>query len=205
MNPRMGYAALVLGTFLVVAAPGRALADGCDPLDVACLAEGVDPDEVVADPVGAVTDVLDGSEETIDPVVEPVLDLVDDLLGGGGIVEPPVGGGPDGRSSGPGTRVAGRDDSRTVAPSPPTPTALGRESVRPSTLIGSAIGATRPVVTNVAPDRFEGFVGAAVRGLLLVLVLFGLTVGFVLFQDRLDRNDPKITRSPPRAETVTFG
>ena len=205
MTTRTGYAAFALGAVLVVSAPGVVLAGDCDLLDAACAVDAVDPDEVLDDPVGSVTDTLDDPEETIQPVVEPILEVVDDLLGGGGIVEPPVGGGPAGRSSGPGTRVEGREGARTGEPSPPASTAVGREAAGPPTLIGTAIGDSRPVVTNVAPDRFDGFVGAAVRGLLLALVLFGLTVGFVLFQDRLDRNDPKLARSPPRAETVTFG
>lgn len=208
MTARTGYAALALGTVLVVSAPGVVLAGDCDPLDAVCAVDAVDavdPDEVLNDTVGSVTDGLDDPEETIEPVVEPVLELVDQLLGGGGIVEPPAGDGPGARSSGPGTKVEGREGSRTQERSPSASTAVRRESARPPTLIGTAIGDTRPVVTNVAPDRFDGFVGAAVRGLLLALVFFGLTVGFVLFQDRLDRNDPKLAWSPPRAETVTFG
>ena len=205
MTTRKGCAVLVLAAILAVAVPSVVLAEDCDPLDAACALAAVDPDEVLDDPVGSVTDALDDPEGTIDPVVDPVLDLIDDLLGGGGIVEPPVGGGPGGRSSGSGTRVEGREGSGTAERTTPSPTALGRESVRPPTLIGTAIADSRPFVTNVAPDRFDGFVGAAVRGLLLVLVLFGLTLGFVLFQDRLDRNDPKLARSPSRAEVVTFG
>jgi hypothetical protein len=48
-------------------------------------------------------------------------------------------------------------------------------------------------------------IDAAVRGLLLLAVLFGLAVGFVVMQSRLDRRDPRLAAASPQAEMVTFG
>jgi hypothetical protein len=38
----------------------------------------------------------------------------------------------------------------------------------------------------------------------VVGVLFGTSVGFLLIQQRLDRNDPKVVEAPLQPETVTF-
>lgn len=199
----MRTATILLGGALMVWIPGFALADGCDVSDAACVVDGVSPG-IVDEPIDTVVDTLDGTQEVIEPVVVPILDLVDDLLGGG-IVDPPGGDGPGAHGSGSGQSVSGRGGAgASEEPSPTAPTAIARESARPLTLIGSAISGTRPEVTNPAPDGLDGLVEGAVRGLLLVVVLFGVTVAFVLLQDRLDRNDPKLTRAPLRAEIVTF-
>jgi hypothetical protein len=209
-------ATAVVGTLslLVLASPAPALADDvCLPLTAACTTDTitVDPDEGADDPIGTIVDVVDGAEDTtdptVDPVVDPVLDVVDDVLNGGDIVDPPGGDGPRGHRSGPGTKVQGderqRQDPRTTAP---RPGALAREAFRPpGPIIGSAASGVRPPVgPHGSPGRLDGIVEGAVRGLLLLAVLFGVTVGFVVVQGRLDRNDPKLIGAPVRTEIVTF-
>jgi len=209
-------ATVVVGTLslLVPASPAPAIAaDECLSLTAACATDTitVDPDEVVDDPIGTVVDVVDGAEDTTDPVVDPVLDVVDDVLGGGDVLPPPGGSGPRDHESGPGTKGPGRSgrerSSDEPRVSPPGPGVLSREALRPPvTLIGSAANGSRPTIApHGSPGRFDGFIEGAVRGLLLLSVLFGITVAFVLIQGRLDRNDPKLASAPVRAEIVTFG
>ena len=47
-------------------------------------------------------------------------------------------------------------------------------------------------------------IGAVARSLLIVLALFGLTLAFAAIQDRLDRNDPRLSLAPIRSDLVTF-
>jgi hypothetical protein len=202
---------VVLGALflLALASPARADVGSCLALDQDCLEDLVntDPNEALDDPVGTVVDLVDGAEDTTDPVVDPVKDIVDDALNGGDPVLPPGGDGPGAHDSGPGTQVDGRDRARQDPRSPAgPPTALSREAFAPlPTLIGSAATGTRPpVAPHGSPGRFEGFVEGAVRGLLLLAMLFGVTVGFVVAQGRMDRNDPKLVAAPVRTEMVTF-
>jgi hypothetical protein len=136
------------------------------------------------------------------------LDVVDDVLNGGDIVLPPGGDGPRDHDGGPGAKGPGPDgsshDPRTTAA---RPSALAREALRPAQpIIGSAAsGSIPPVAPHGSPGRLEGFVEGAVRGLLLLAALFGVTLGFVMVQGWLDRNDPKLIGAPVRTEIVTFG
>lgn len=199
-------AAVVVVCAATVMAPVAALADepcllpvGCD-LPVA-LPE-VDPDDVVKDPIGVVDEVVDDAEETVRPIVDPVLDLVDDVLGGDDPVDPPGGGGGDGH----GTEVEGRTGARgptTDRLGPRSPNPLDRESTRPPTLIGSAVSGSRPLV-GPTPGGPGGVIGAALRGFLLLAILFGVAIGFVVLQSRLDRRDPGLTAAPTTPEVVTF-
>jgi hypothetical protein len=209
MNRKIATAVVGTLSLFVLASPAPALADdACLPLTAGCSNDTitVDPDEVVDDPLGAVVDMVDGAEDTTDPVVDPVLDVVDDVLSGGDIVDPPGGDGPRGHGSGPGTKVQRderqrQDRERTL----PRPGALAREALRPpEPIIGSAASGVRPPVgPHGSPG--DGFVEGALRGLLLLAVLFGVAVGFVMVQGRLDRNDPKLIGAPVRTEIVTFG
>jgi hypothetical protein len=208
MNRKIAKVAVGTLSLLVLASPAPALADDvCLPLTAGCSNDTitVDPD----DPIGAVVDVVDGADTT-DPVVDPVLDVVDDLLNGGGIVEPPGGDGPRDHVSGPGTKDEGREGPRRDARPTPTagrPSGLSRAAFgQPEPIIGSAAsGSVPPIAPHGSPGRREGLVEGAVRGLLLLAVLFGVTVGFVMVQGRLDRNDPKLIGAPVRTEIVTFG
>jgi hypothetical protein len=217
MNRKIATVAVGTLSLLVLASPAPALADDvCLPLTAGCSNDTitVDPDEALDDPIGTVVDVVDGAEDTTDPVgdpvVDPVLDVVDDLLNGGGIVEPPGGDGPRDHVSGPGTKDEGREGPRHDARPTPTagrPSGLSRAAFgQPEPIIGSAAsGSIPPVAPHGSPGRLDGFLEGAVRGLLLLAVLFGVTVGFVMVQGRLDRNDPKLVGAPVRTEIVTFG
>ena len=202
---------VVLGalSMLVLASPARADVGSCLQLNPNCLDDIVatDPDEVVDDPVGSVVDLVDGAEDTTDPVVDPVLDVVDDVLNGVDPVVPPGGDGPGAHEGGPGQKVDRRERSRQDPGLPVAgPSALAREAFAPTeTIIGSAAaGIDPPLAPRGSPGRSDGIVEGAVRGLLLLAVLFGLTVGFVMVQGRMDRNDPKLITAPVRTEIVTF-
>jgi hypothetical protein len=195
---------VVLSALLIAWSPGVARADDCGPLDVDCLVGTLEPDGALDDPIGAVDDTLDGAEDAVDTVVDPVLEIVGDLLGGGGIVDPPGGDEPGGHTAGPGTRVGGTGGAGPAG-SPLRPSAIAREAARPLTVIGAAINGSRPAVPSPPPDRFDGLLEGAVRGLLLMAILVGLTLAFLVVQGRLDRNDPKLARAPLRPEVVTFG
>jgi hypothetical protein len=195
---------IVFSILVVGWSPGVALADDRGPFDVDCLVDTLEPDLSLDDPIGPVTDTLDGAGDAVDPIVDPVLEVVEGLLGGGGIVDPPGGDDPGGHTAGPGKRVDGTDEAEP-ADTPAGPSAIARESARPLTLIGTAISGSRPAAPTPPPDRFDGLVEGAVRGLLLMAILFGLTLVFVVVQGRLDRTDPKLARAPLRPEVVTFG
>jgi hypothetical protein len=205
--------AVMLGTLcvLLLTSPAQALADECALLDLDCVDDTVpnDPDEVLDDPVGTIVGVVDGAEDDVDPVVDPVRDIVDDVLNdGGGIVEPPIGDGPGTHTAGRGGGSRGQDPAGSERGTPSAgPTAGFRESFAPPrTVIGSAAAGTAPALPRRnPPGMLDGFVEGAVRGLLLLAVLLGITVGFVALQGRLDRNDPKLLAAPVRTEIVTFG
>jgi hypothetical protein len=210
MKRRIGIALIAASWALILSSPAPAAATDCTSLLGTCATDTItiDPEDALDDPVDTVLDTIDGAEDTTDPVVDPVLDEVDDVLGGGGIVDPPGGEGPAEHRAGPGATVSGREGSTDRPGQSPTgTTALVRESTRPPvTFIGSAASGTRPPLPpHGAPGRFDGVIEGAVRGLLLLLVLFGVTIGFVLIQGRLDRNDPRLAGAPVRAEVVTFG
>ena len=208
---KMCLVAVMAGCLLVL--PSAAFADEPCLLPVGCAAPldldlALDPDGAVDDPVGTVTDVVGGAEETVEPVVGPVRDLIDDVLGGEDPVEPPGDGPGDGRGTVVEGRTGSRDPSAGRDPSAergPFFDGLVREDLRPDTLIGSAASGTRPIVGPAGVPGGPGVVvGAALRGLLLLAVLFGIAVGFVLVQSRIDRRDPRLAESPARAELVTF-
>ena len=66
----------------------------------------------------------------------------------------------------------------------------------------------RPTADTQPSDRHGDPLGraaaAVARSLLVVGVLFGTSVGFLLIQQRLDRNDPKLVEAPLQPEIVTF-
>jgi hypothetical protein len=212
MSRKIAIAAIGTLSLLVLSAPPPAIADECGSLLAACATDTapVDPEDALDDPVGTIVDTVDGADDTVPPVVDEVVDVVDDLPGGG-IVGPPGGEGPGDHGGGLDPRVAGRE-GRAPEPVSRTPssslgTASTREAARPPvTILGSAAsGERRSVPPHGAPGRFGELIEGAVRGLLLLAVLFGVTVGFVLLQGRLDRSDPKLAVAPARAEVVTFG
>lgn len=52
--------------------------------------------------------------------------------------------------------------------------------------------------------RVGAAIGAVARSLAIVVALFGLTLAFAAIQDRLDRNDPRLSLAPIRSDVVTF-
>jgi hypothetical protein len=194
---------------LLLSAAGPALADEhCDPLDLACTVGPItgDPGELVDDPDGMLRDTIGRVADATDPIVQPILDAVDELLGGGGIVDPP-GGGTGGNRVAPdppgGRRPSG--DRGSVGSGAAGATALVREATSPPETIISAASGSRPSVPNGSGERSDGVVTGAVQSLVIVMVLFGIAVGFVLLQDRIDRRDPKLALAPLEPEVVTFG
>jgi hypothetical protein len=204
---------------LVLTGPLAAVADeSCAPLGVSCqLGVVIDP---AADPgpldeiAGPVDDIVGEVEDRIDPVVDGVQELIDDVLGGGGIIDPPVidppvidppGGGDRGSDHDAGPGTGGPDDARARSTSPGDPAIVVTTAAREggsATDISARNGARGTPVGSALPPG--GIVQAAITGTLLLLGLFVVSVGFVLFQDHLDRSDPKLAIAPVRAETVAF-
>jgi hypothetical protein len=208
---RTSIAVLGILTVAVVLSPGQvALADGCDLLDLGCTIDAgvpTDAGEVVDDVTGTVDDVLGTAEDPAEPVVDPVIDVVEDVLGGGGTIEPPGGEDPgDGPTERPGS---GSDRERDRSPAGGAPTG-------PTALLRDPVATTAPAATTTSISAISGearstdrggsggFVADALRGVMLMAVLFAISIGFVLVQDLLDRNDPKLAVAAVRPEVVTF-
>ncbi|HEX6581107.1 MAG TPA: hypothetical protein VF195_09580 [Actinomycetota bacterium] len=213
----VGRSTLVVMSTMAIVATGAATAQAaCPVLDPLCVVEEAVDDGVglVDDTVGGietpVDDVLDPLEEVVDPVVDTIFGTVDDVIGGGGgeQPEPPEGIGSDDGAQ-PGVHQGG--------PGPSGPP--GRETVD---IVGPRVherpeigGVFAPVVAprpdadaTGSPMEGSGRVGVAIgavaRSLAIVLALFGLTLGFAAIQDRLDRNDPRLSLAPIRSDLVTF-
>ena len=188
----------------------------CPPQDAVCLGEitAGTGQGVVNDTIGHVDapgdDIVAPVSDAVDPVMGGVVDRVNDLLDGAGVDPPdPIGGGggggthhPPGEGS-PGTsrhdpRHGGTTNGRIPgvlglhgstgsghAPLDPTPSVVRDPDLASSDRLGAA---------------FEG----VARSLAIVLTLFGLAVGFVAIQDRLDRNDPRLALAPVESDIVEF-
>ena len=213
----IGRSTLVVMSIIVIVATGAASAQAaCPVLDPLCAIEDAVDDGVglVEDTVGGietpVDDVLDPLAEVVDPVVDTIFGTVDDVIGGGGREqpEPPGGAGDDGGAQ-PGVHQGGPEPS--VRPDRGTVDITGpRVYERPE--IGRVfppVVAPRPIADATgSPVEGSGRVGAAIgavaRSLAIVLALFGLTLGFAAIQDRLDRNDPRLSLAPIRSDVVTF-
>jgi hypothetical protein len=197
----------LLGAFTVIAAgtvillPSMAVAEeACAPSDAVCVVEtlpsgSTEPAERVA---GSVTDTVDRAGDEPDRLLGRVVAVVDDVLGDGAVVDPPGSGGTGedpGDPSGP---------SRSTSDPGAGPTATIRESVAPVRTVISAASGARPVPRHRSPGSVGGIIEEAVRSLVLLLVFLGFAVGFVLLQDRVDRNDPRLGAAPARADLITF-
>jgi hypothetical protein len=192
---------------LSIAAP--ALADEpCPPLDLTCVVDGV-----VDEGGQLVDDVTDPIGDTTDPVVRPILDRVHDVLNGGDPTDPPGGHGTSGGGGSgaerPGTGVVGWPPHGEGATdhgggSVPTPHVRMLHHVR-TTRTSVEV---RPTVDPLPSDRHGDSLGraaaAVAQSLLAVGVLFGISLGFLVIQQRLDRKDPKLVEAPLQPEIVTF-
>jgi hypothetical protein len=213
----IGRSTLVVMSTIAIVGTGTAPAHAACPVsDPLCVVDDTVDDGVglVEDMVGGietpVDDVLDPLEEVVDPVVDTILGTVDDVIGGGGGEQPPPPGGEgDGGGARPGAHQggpapAGRPDRMTVDVVGP------RVHERPEIgWLSAPVVAPRPVAegTGSLPEgsgRVGAAIGAVARSLVIVLALFGLTLAFAAIQDRLDRNDPRLSLAPIRSDVVTF-
>ena len=200
---------VVISTFAIVAAGAAMAQAACPVLDPLCVIE-----ETVDDGVGLVEDTVRGIEtpvddEVVSPVVDTIFGTVDDVIGGGGEEQPgPPGGTGHGGGAQPGVHQGGpepseRPDRGMVDIAGP------RAHERPELGRVFAPVVPRPIADATgSPVEGSGRVGVAIgavaRSLLIVLALFGLTLAFAAIQDRLDRNDPRLSLAPIRSDVVTF-
>jgi hypothetical protein len=187
---------------LTLASP--ALADGsCPTLDPACLVEGA-----VSDAGDTVGEIVDPVDEATRPVVERVLEEIDQILGGGGSVDPPGGGG--GNDDGPGVRGdtggttgGGRERDGLLAPGS---SRITSQQVFDGTASGQDVFIRpRADLPGSGPGGgLGGVLAGAARSTLVVLVLLGVALAFVVIQNRLDRNDPKLALAQVRPDALRF-
>jgi hypothetical protein len=188
---------------VVLAITPPALADEpCSIVDLTCVVE-----EAAEDAEGIIDEITDPVDDTTDPIVQPILDEVDAILGRGGLVDPPDGGGGGGGGggsnggggSGPG---AGHGGSR-----PPISSTTTQQQIFDPAL-GASPGVARPRGVEDAQPVSSGGIGpiltGAARSVLLLLVLLGISLGFVLIQDRLDRNEPKLALARISPDVLGF-
>lgn len=195
-----------------IAAAGVSVAHAtCPPLDLVCLGgETVDTGRgQVDDTIGPIDT---PGDETIAPVTDatdPVLSEIKDRLGEVGVDPPDPIGGRGGGTHPPGPGVG---DTSNHAPRHDgaahrrTPGLGPRGSTGPG-YASSAEGSSGAVLRDPDPasgDRFGAALEGVARSLAIVLALFGLAVGFVAIQDRLDRNDPRLALAPVESDTVEF-
>lgn len=207
---------VVLSTITIVATGAASAQAACPALDPLCVIEDTVDDGVglVEDTVGGietpVDDVLDPLDEVVDPVVDTIFGTIDDVIGGGGGEQPePPGAGGGGGGAQPGAHRGGpeptgrpdRDMTDIVGPRIHERPEIGR--------VFAPVVAPPPIADATgSPVEGSGRVGAAIgavaRSLAIVVALFGLTLAFAAIQDRLDRNDPRLSLAPIRSDVVTF-
>jgi hypothetical protein len=189
----------------------------CPPLDLVCLGEEtVDTGQGVGDDTIGPIDTP--GDETVapvtdltDPVLSEIQDRLDEILGEVGVDPPPdpIGGGGGGGThpTGPGGGDRSNHTNRPDRAAHRRAPGLGPHG---SSVLGYVSSTEDPSGTVLRdPDRASGErLGAAIEGvarsLAIVLALFGLAVGFVAIQDRLDRNDPRLALASVESDIVEF-
>ena len=207
---------VVMSTIAIVATGAASAQAACPLLDPLCLVEETVDDGVglVEDTVGAietpVDDVLDPVDEVVDPIVDTIFGTVDDVIDGVGGEQPePPGGTGNGGGGQPGVHQggpepSGRPDRGTVDIAGP------RIHERPEMgRVFAPVVVPDPVADATGSplegsERVRAAIGAVARSLAIVLALFGLTLAFAAIQDRLDRDDPRLSLAPIRSDVVTF-
>jgi hypothetical protein len=205
-----------MSTIAIVATGASTARAACAVLDPLCVIEETGDDGVglVDETVGGIEtpvddDVLSPLDEVVGPVVDTILGTVDDVIGGGGgeQPEPPgdtgnEGGAQPGVHQG-GPEPSGRRDRGTVDVAGPRgheKPDLGR--------VFAPVAVPRPIAdTSGSPVEGSGrgvAVGAVARSLAIVLALFASTLAFAAIQDRLDRNDPRLSLAPIRSDVMRF-
>jgi hypothetical protein len=204
--PKLSVVSLGLGAFLFLAAP-VALAE-CPPTDPLCVVESSIQTEappppslppIQGDVEKAVEDAVEGAKGEVDKVIGQVTETIDELLQPGG--DDPGGGGDDGGSgnqppAGPGGGRTGSPEGRLTGPAFP----------------GS--GLTTPVDVPSTPTAFKdqpgpfGRIGEAAveaaKRLGFPLALAVIVMAFAMFQNYLDRKDPKLALAPVGPEVMRF-
>jgi hypothetical protein len=199
---------------LAIAAAGVSVAHAaCPPQDLVCLGE-----EAVGTGQGAVDDEIGPvdtpGDDTVGPVTDAVtgdvLDRVKDLLDGVGVdpTDPIGGGGGGGTYHPPGRGSQGTSNHALPHAAAPNGRIPGARGPHVSTGSGQAPSDPAPSVVRdpdlTSGDRFDTVLEGVARSLAIVLTLFGLAVGFVAIQDRLDRNDPRLALAPVESDIVEF-
>jgi hypothetical protein len=208
---------VALSTLAIVVAGVSSAHATCPPLDLVCLGE-----ETAGSGQGFVDDTVrpidTPGDDTVAPVTDAgdgvtgdVLDRVKDLLDGVGVDPPdPIGGGgggggthhPPGRES---RGTSNHGPSRGGAANGRIPGGLGRHGSTGSGHVPSDPASSVVRDPDIASrDRFDRALEGVARSLAIVLTLFGLAVGFVAIQDRLDRNDPRLALAPVESDLVEF-
>jgi hypothetical protein len=203
-----------LSTVAITAAGVSSAHAACPPLDPVCLGQDtVDNGDGVAD--DAVGPIDTPGDETIapvtdvtDPALSDIQDRLDEILGDVGVDPPdPIGPGgaggahPSGPGIGGGPNHARQNDGAAHRSNP----GLGPHATTGAGVVPQGPGAA--VIRDPDPtagDRFGPALAGVARSLGIVLALFGLVVGFVAIQDRLDRNDPRLALAPVDSDIVEF-
>lgn len=188
----------------------------CPPMDLVCLGEetGDTGQGLVGDTIGPID--TPGDEtiapvvDAVDPALSEIQDRLDEILGEIG-VDPtdPIGGGGDGGAhpSGPGVGDSSNHAPRHDGAAHPRSPGLGPHGSTGPGYASSAAGPPGAALRDPdqpSADRFGAALEGVARSLVIVLVLFGLAVGFVAIQDRLDRNDPRLALAPVESDIVGF-
>lgn len=206
-----------LSTVAMSAAGVSSAQASCPPQDAVCLAEETADtgqglvDETVG-PIDAPGDeTVAPVTDLTDPVLSEIQDRLDEILGEVGVDPPPdpIGGGggggthPTGPGGGDRSNHTPRHDGGAHRRAP----GLGPHGSSALSYVSSAEGPSGTVLRDAdraSGDRFGAAIEGVARSLAIVLALFGLAVGFVAIQDRLDRNDPRLALAPVESDIVEF-
>jgi hypothetical protein len=195
---------VIVGAGLALLAAGpvaSAFADPCPLTDPLCVIETAD--DTVDQTVETVQDQADTRVDTVRKTVKDLTDPADDPGGGGG-----GGGGNDDQEDGRGNGSGRRDPGGRS-----TPLSVGVGSATATagiTLVPTTVGEIAPVAqigeeTPILSRDLPAALREAVVGLALpLLFVMGIVVGFTMFQNRLDRRDPKLALAPLSVDVLRF-
>jgi hypothetical protein len=194
-RPRLASGAIGVGLFIALAAPIARAAE-CAPTDLTCLAQqGHDTLGGLGGTLGSGQDPVGGVTNTAGKVVNTVNDTLDGLLNGGS----GGGGGPGGGSGGGSGNPGHHHGASTTIASRTFSTSSGSTATAPTT-------STTPVV-HQARSELRTVGGTVVRAAQQVgfpMILAFVVALFVMVQNRLDRNDPKLSMAPLRPDRMRF-
>lgn len=204
---RFSLRALVTAVLFLLLIASPAAADPCALTDPDCITETVD------ETVTTAKDAIAGGEETVDEtaggvgeaveeaaasVVGKVKEVIDGLLGDG--EKEPGGGGPRRHHQAPrANRSHGERDRGEAQPAP--------RRLEPREPSIDAVFLTADGVPGAGPAAREGRtggIGAAARRLAFPAFLAVLVLAFLVIQNRLDRQDPRLASAPLGPELLTF-